>query len=129
VTRALAVVATPRAEGAAAAEFLRVVAALRAVGAEVDLVETGPGVGALAAARAAGTDDEVVRLLEALAEDGVSPARDADLARAVAAATALLVLSAPQRAGTPPVLRLRRGDAPSAEGLAALAAAGQVVLA
>jgi hypothetical protein len=120
-------VTTPVLAGAPAAEFLRVVLALRAVAFEVRLVEAGAGVGALDAARRR-DDDDVGPLLASLASEGVPAARAEDLAAAIAGADTLLVLADPSRAGTPPVLRLRRGEAPSEAALAAVLTAGQVVL-
>jgi len=127
VSRVLALVAAPRADTAAATEFLRVLAAARAVGREVAIVEVGRGVGALSAAEPDLTE-EGARTLAALAEDGVVPRGDADPAAEMAAAEAILVLPDPARTGMPPVLRLRRGERPASEAIAALATAGQIVL-
>jgi hypothetical protein len=108
-----------------AAEFLRVVAALRAVGCDATLVSAAGD-----APDADGPDaDEARRLLDTLAADGLVRRGQDGLAAALAACDALLVLGDPGRSGTPPVLRLSRGEAPSERELRALPEAGQVVLA
>jgi len=126
VNRVLALVAAPRLDTPEATEFLRTVAALRALDRPVDLAEIGRGVGAL-------TKDPVLtpdgdRYLAALAEDGVHPRADLDVSRAVSEAFALLLLPDPVRPGTPAVLRLVRGRALDAAALTALGQAGQVVI-
>lgn len=124
MTRVLALFAAPRADTEEAVEFLRTVAAWRAVGREVLLRETGRGVGVLSADQT----PESLPWLAALAEDGVAPAPSPDPAADLASADALLLLSDPDRSGIPPVLALPRGRRPTAEEAEALLSAGQVVL-
>jgi len=128
VSRVLALVTAPRAHvaGRARAEFLRVLAALRAVDVQVDLREAGAGVGTLSASPDLDPDGD--RYLEALVEDGVVPGPEGDLAAGIASADALLVLADPGRPATPPVLYLVRGERPAAATLAAIPRAGQVVI-
>ncbi len=122
--RVLAMFAAPRADTEEAAEFLRAVGAWRAVGREVALVEIGRGVGVLGA----DPGPEAERWLAALAEDGVAPRRSPDPAGDLASADALMLLPDPCRAGTPPVLRLARGQRPPKIALDGLLLAGQVVI-
>lgn len=99
----LAIVATARLATPAATEFLRVLAALRALDRAVELVETGEAVGAFAGEPDLTPDGE--RYLEALAEDGVVPHAAPDLAARIEAAADVIVLANPARAGTPPLVR------------------------
>jgi hypothetical protein len=125
-TPVVAVCAAPRADGPAATEFLRVLAALRACGRAVALFEVGRGVGALSADAALSTEGS--RYLDALEAEGVVPRADGDLAAALEAACGLVLLPDPDRAGRPALLRLRTGERPTTEALAAIAQAGQVAL-
>jgi hypothetical protein len=127
VRRVLAVFAAPSADAPAATEFLRVLAALRAVRAEVRLVEAGRGVGTLSALEPV-LEPDGERYLEALREEGVVPVARADLAAEVAAADSVLVLPDPGRAGAPALLRLPRGGHPPAEAVSAALRAGQVAV-
>ena len=127
----VAIVAAPRADTPAGTEFLRVLVALSACGRSVALVEIGRGVGALSDDAALTTDGS--RLLDALAEEGIEPVRaDPEAGKAVldaiAAADAVMVLGDPERSGRPALLRLRRGERPTARTLPAIAQAGQVTV-
>jgi len=123
----LALFASPDGDASATTEFLRVVAALRAVGASVRLVECGKGVGVLSSAeRALSADGE--RYLAALGDDGVRAEPDVDVAGAIASASSIVAALDPKRTGLPPLFRLRTGAAPGPGDLEALLAAGQVTL-
>jgi hypothetical protein len=127
VTGVLALFASPDGDSTATTELLRVVAALRAVGSEVRLVECGKGVGVLSSPeRRLSADGE--RYLAALAEDGVHPEADVDVAEAIAKASALVAALDPARAGLPPVHRLIPGARPGPGEMDAVLAAGQVTL-
>jgi len=103
VSHVLAIVATARLATPEATEFLRVLAALRALDRGVELVETGDGVGALTGEPDLTPDGE--RYFEALVEDGVAPAPAGDLAARIEQAYDVLVLANPSRTGVPPLVR------------------------
>lgn len=130
--RVVAVVAVSRLDTPEATEFLRVLAALRAVGMEVQLVELGPGEGALGAPEGlkahAELEPDGERYWTALREDGVAPQAASTLPAAIEAADAVVVLAARDRTGEPPVLALPARTRPSPETLRSLPSAGQVVL-
>jgi hypothetical protein len=127
VSGVLALFASPDGDSDATTELLRVVAALRAVGADVRLVECGKGVGVLSSPeRRLSADGE--RYLAAVAEDGVRPEPGADVGEAIANASALVAALDPARAGLPPVHRLIPGGKPGPGELEAILAAGQVTL-
>ena len=123
----LALFAAPRADTPEATEFLRVLAALRAVGRTVHLVEAGRGAGVLSKAEPALTD-EGERYLEALAEDGVVPAAATGAGPDLAGADGLVVLADPARAGVPAFLALGADRIASPPSWTTLLSAGQVVL-
>ena len=127
MSRVLALVAAPTLESAAGTEFLRVLVALRGVGADVLIVEAGAGAGALSGASPA-LEFEGERYFVALAADDVAPRRAADLAEEIAAADAVVVLPDPARAGHPPVLMLPRHEKPTLRILADVLQAGQIVI-
>ena len=126
MNRVLALFAAPRADKPEATEFLRTLAALRALDHPVELAEVGRGIGVLSNGPALTPDGE--RYLAALAEDGVVPQPELDLSEAVSIAFALLRLPDPGRSAAPPVLRLVRGRTLDEAAHQALASAGQVVL-
>ena len=103
----VAIVAAPRLDGPETTEFLRALAALRAVGVPVRLVEAGAAAGRLRDGDALSADGE--RFLDALAT-----------------ADAILRLADPGRPGIPGLLAWPRGARPSPTEVAALLAAGQV---
>ena len=125
--RVLALVTAPMLDSAAGTEFLRVLVALRGVGADVHLVEAGSGAGALSGAFPP-LEYEGERYVAALAADDVAPRRSPDLAEEIAAADAVVVLPDPARAGIPPVLMLPRHQRPTERMLADVLQAGQIVL-
>jgi hypothetical protein len=127
VTRVLALVAAPSLESTAGTEFLRVLVALRAAGADVRLVEAGRGAGALSAADLA-LELEGERYLAALAEDGVTVGRGDDVPADIGSADAVVVFPDPARSGVPPVHVLSRGANPLAIDVATLLQAGQIVM-
>ncbi len=120
----LAIVATADVATPEATEFLRVLAALRALDRAVELVETGDGVGALADEPDLTPDGE--RYFDALVEDGVVPRAAADLAARIEDASDVLVLADRARTGVPPLVRWDevRGRADAA---ATVLAAGRFV--
>lgn len=121
------VIATAALESRDATEFLRTLAAFVALDLPVRVFEVGRGVGALSGeGRDLEPDGE--HYLGALREEGVAVESGDGLARALAAARAVMVLADPARAGVPAVLTLRRGRTPSASELDALVSAGQVRL-
>jgi len=122
--RVVAIVSSRDLSGPAAAEFLRVLAALRAMEVAVSLHEAGDGVGALSPHPDLSEDGE--RYFDALREDDVSVSGPDSLADALSAASAVLHLGSASRSGSPAVLVLPRGRRPSAEQLSALLSAGQV---
>ncbi len=121
------VVATGALDSRDATEFLRTLAAFVALEQRVRVFEVGPGVGALSAdGRDLEPDGE--HYLGALRDEGVAIEPAGALGPAIAAARAVLVLADPARAGTPAVLTLTRGRAPTAADVEALVSAGQVRL-
>jgi hypothetical protein len=126
MSRVVALFAAPRADDAAATEFLRTLVALRALEVSVALFEAGPGRGVLSGDPILSPDGD--RYLEALASDGVVPSGGVDWGMALSTADAVLVLADPARPGAPPVLRLQRGKTPDAVTLTTLLQAGQVVM-
>lgn len=127
--RNLALVARPHLDDPEGTEFLRLLAAFVALDRPLTVLETGRGVGALTGPdRALSADGE--HYLAALVEEGIAirPAAPADLADALAEASAVLVLPDPDRPATPPVLTLARGRRPSAADVKDLLGAGQVRL-
>jgi len=126
VSAVVAIVAAPRADTPEATEFLRALAALRALDVTVAVHEVAAGVGTFSGIREAAPDGE--RYLAALVEDGVSVRGLEGLADAVATASALAILADPGRSGVPEVLAWARGERPSAIQLATMLAAGQVRL-
>ena len=127
MTRVLALVTAPSAESPAGTEFLRVLVALRAAGAEVALAEAGRGAGALTGGDPA-LEPGGERYLAALADDGVVAARGTDVPAQVAAADVVVVLPDPARPGRPPLLVLPRGERPSERIRKEMLEAGQVVI-
>jgi hypothetical protein len=127
VSAVLALFASPDADAMATTEFLRVVAALRAVGVPVRLVEAGRGVGVLSESEPDLSTDGA-RYLAALREDGVAPERDANVGAAIESASALLLAPDPARAGTPAHVALARGARPGPGDVETILAAGQVTL-
>jgi hypothetical protein len=103
VNHVLAIVATADLATPEATEFLRVLAALRALDRPVELVETGDGVGAFADDADLTPDGE--RYFEALVEDGVVPRAAADLEARIEHASDVLVLADRARTGVPPLVR------------------------
>ena len=122
--RVVAIVSARDVSGSAAAEFLRVLAALRAMEVSVSLHEAGEGVGALSVHPDLSEDGD--RYLDALVSDDVSISGPDSLADALSSATSVLHLASPTRSGIPAVLVLPRGKRPSAEQLSSLLTAGQV---
>lgn len=121
------VVATGGLESRDATEFLRTLAAFVALELPVRVFEVGAGVGALSGeGRDLEPDGE--HYLGALRDEGVAIESRDGLARALATARAVMVLADPARPGTPAVLALTRGRAPTTEQLDALGTAGQVRL-
>lgn len=121
------VIATAALDSRDATEFLRTLAAFVALDLPVRVFEVGPGVGALSGeGRDLEPDGE--HYLGALREEGVAVEPGDGLARALAAARAVMVLADPARAGVPAVLTLRRGSPPTAAEMDALVSAGQVRL-
>lgn len=125
----LAIVARPHLDDAEGTEFLRLLAAVVALDRPLAVLETGRGVGALTGPERALTADGE-HYLAALVEEGVAirTAHAADLADALAAASALVVLPDPDRRATPPVLSLARGRRPSDQDVKDLLSAAQVRL-
>lgn len=128
MTRVLALVAAAALDGPDTTEFLRALAALRAVGVPVTLVEIGAAVGRLSDPDTDALSADGERFLAALREDGVEVAGPGALPDALAAAAAILTLGDPARSGTPGLMTWPRGSRPSADDVAALRAAGQVVI-
>jgi hypothetical protein len=126
VSAVVAIVAAPLADTLEATEFLRMLAALRALDVAVVVHEIAAGVGTFSGVRDASPDGE--RYLAALVEDGVSVRGLEGLADAVATASAVTVLADPARSGVPEVFAWARGERPSAIQLATMAASGQVRL-
>lgn len=122
----LAIVAAPRADGPEGTEFLRVLVALRVCDCPVTLVEAGAGVGVLS--REPDLTVEGERYLDALRGEGVEPRADADLAEALAAADAVVLLPDPSRPRVPALLEIPRGAPVTAETAAELLRAGQVAI-
>jgi len=127
VSAVLALFASPEGDAPATTEFLRVLAALRAVGVAVRLVECGRGAGVLSGVDRA-LSSEGDRYLAALFEDGVRVESDVDLAAALSSATAVVTSLDPKRSGLPPLLRLPRDAAPGSLDLSGILSAGQVAL-
>jgi hypothetical protein len=109
-------------------EFLRVLAAMVAVGRSFPLLTLAAGTAALAADDLPETAE---RYLEAMAELGVRPteADEATLRRAIEGCGALLRLADPARVGLPPVLALDPRALPEEPLVPLLLSAGQLVVA
>lgn len=103
VSGVLAIAATADLATPEATEFLRVLAALRALDRNVVLVEAGDGVGTLTGEPALTVDG--ARYLEALVEDGVTPLPAGDVAARIEQASDVLVLASPSRTGVPLLVR------------------------
>jgi len=127
VSGIVAVFAAPRADTPEATEFLRVLAALRAVGRTVSLVEAGRGAGVLSQAEPALTE-EGERYLDALAEESVVPAAALAFGPDLSGADGLVLLADPARSGVPALLMLAADRSASPVPWATLLSAGQVVL-
>lgn len=120
----VAVVAAAALDSSAATEFLRVLAALRALDVPVLLFEAEGGVGALSAQ--ADLDPDGERYFDALREDGVVVHGPAALADALTTASAVVRLADPARTGEPAVFEVPRGRPLDESGMRALLCAGQV---
>ena len=103
VSGVLAIAATADLATPEATEFLRVLAALRALDRGVVLVEAGDGVGTLTGEPELTVDG--ARYLEALVEDGVTPLPAGDIAARIDEAADVLVLANPSRTGIPSLVR------------------------